>query len=215
MLDHLPSNVQGSGLNPQLPTLSNKPTNNNGGGGSSRQGGQRPKAGQRIQTSRGPDKAGYEVGQRQDVDLLRPIIGQSNSLTFGKRVAVRSSACAPQSPGGREPDRQLKLPSSPFAGLTSAHSALTSPLRLPRRRPELHSSPAGGAQGRSGFAEPPTSHRPPVQASATARPAGVRLSVRPASPRAPANRQLPAVPPARRCVTQPIGGCHTAGPEQA
>lgn len=119
----------------------------------------RPKAGQRTQTSRGPDKAGYEVGQRQDVGLLRPIIGQSNSLTFGKHIGLCSRVCAPQSPGGRGPVSSRPPPARSRALLqlqsTSAHSALTSPLRLPRRRPELHSSSAGGAQGRSGFAEPP------------------------------------------------------------
>lgn len=87
MLDHLPSIVEGSKFNPLLPTLSNKQTNNNNREKPAGKEDRRPKAGQRIQTSRGPNKAGYEVGQQQDVGLLRPIIGQNNSLTFGKRVA--------------------------------------------------------------------------------------------------------------------------------
>lgn len=166
-MDHLPSIVQGSRFNLQLPTLSNKRITVKVTEKVAGKEGRRPKAGQRVQTSRGPDKAGYEVGQRQDVGLLRLIIGQSNGLTFGKRVALCSSVGAPQRPGGREPDSS-SCPSSRLAGRTSAHSALTSPLRLPRRRPELHSSSAGGALRAARPSLSPHFPPTPVTASATA-----------------------------------------------
>lgn len=112
-----------SQINEQITTIGEKTAGKEG---------MRPKAGQRIQTSRGPDKAGYEVGQRQDVGLLRPIIGQSNSLTFRKPVALCSSVCAPQRPGGRKPDGSSL---SPYPRLQPAHGPRFSSRALPPTQP--------------------------------------------------------------------------------
>lgn len=128
--------------------------------------------------------------------------------------------CArPKRPGGREPDSSSSPPALARASLqlqrASAHSGLTSPLRLPRRRPELHSSSAGGAQGRSGFAEHhPASRRPPSRPPPQPDQRAIALASAPPRPARPPIGSYQLVRPARRNATQPIGGCHTAGPSR-